>query len=394
MSHVLIVDDDGILRETLAREARAWGFDVHVEGTAEGALALLRKLNIDVLVTDLRMHGLDGIDLIRAARDVSPETQALLMSAFATARDHQLAVEHGTVRVLCKPFTPGELRSALAAALDSRKGYHGTVHGLSLVDILQMFHLSRRTITLALGGQPPGLIHFREGELIHAAHGDKRGEAALLELLRAQSGSIATAPLVIETAERSIDGVFDIVLIDALRQLDESERDSVRPPAETSQRELEESLELEFQHETRPRIPEKNGMGKIDEACKRAVGSVDGALAMGVVDLDTGMLLGVYNNAGYSQSLNEIVAAACMDMFRGANVSRVQQAVRAHRGLPEDGAHYFEEIHITSTHNYHFMKTIKRGTCVAVLVTSKATNIGMGWAQLKNVLTDIEPLVP
>lgn len=135
-------------------------------------------------------------------------------------------------------------------------------------------------------------------------------------------------------------------------------------------------------------------MGKMDDACRATVQNVDGGVACGVVDLHTGMLLGIFNNAGYSQSLNEIVAAACMDMFRGSNVSRVHQAVRAHRGVPEDGAHYFEEIHITSKNNFHFMKTIKDSKAVVVLVTSKNTNIGMGWASLKSQIPTIEPLVP
>lgn len=135
-------------------------------------------------------------------------------------------------------------------------------------------------------------------------------------------------------------------------------------------------------------------MGKMDDACKAIVQNVDGGVACGVVDLNTGMLLGIFNNAGYSQSLNEIVAAACMDMFRGSNVSRVHQAVRAHRGIPEDGSHYFEEIHITSANNFHFMKTIKSAKAVIVLVTSKSTNIGMGWASLKSQVANIEPLVP
>ncbi|MET0384562.1 MAG: response regulator [Polyangiales bacterium] len=390
MSHVLIVDDDGILRETLAREARAWGFEVDVEGSAEGALSLLRKRRIDVLVTDLRMKGLDGIDLIREAREVSPHTQTLLMSAFATARDHQLATEHGTVRVLCKPFTPGELRSAVAAALDSRKGYHGTVYGLSLVDMLQMFHLSRRTIALSLGGQPPGTIFFRNGELIHAAYGDIRGTAALRELLRAESGSIATAPLA-EPAERTITAPFDHVLIESLRQLDEGHRERAAPTPLPLPSELDDSFDLEFSSQDRH---SDVMLARVDEACKRAVAAVDGALALGVVDLETGMLLGVYNSSGFSRSLNEIVAAACVDMFRGSNLARVQRAIRAHRGASEDGAHYFEEIHITSAHNFHFMKTIKRGKAVAVLVTSKKTIVGMGWAQLKAVLPDIELQVP
>ena len=99
-------------------------------------------------------------------------------------------------------------------------------------------------------------------------------------------------------------------------------------------------------------------MGKIDDACREVVSNVEGAVAAGVVDLDTGMLLGIFNSANYTQTLNEIVAGATMDMFRGSNVGRVEQMVRTHRGIPEDGAHYFEEVHVTSKNNYHYMKTI------------------------------------
>ncbi len=135
-------------------------------------------------------------------------------------------------------------------------------------------------------------------------------------------------------------------------------------------------------------------MSKIDDTCREVVENVDGAIACGVIDLDTGMLLGIYNSASYTQTLNEVVAAATMDMFRGPNVGRVEQMVRAHRGTPEDGAHYFDEIHITSRHNFHFAKTLKGGKAVMMLVTKKTTNIGMGWAQVKASIPKLEPLVP
>lgn len=135
-------------------------------------------------------------------------------------------------------------------------------------------------------------------------------------------------------------------------------------------------------------------MGKMDDACRDVVTKVDGAVACGVVDLETGMLLGIHNIAQYTQTLNEIVAAATMDLFRGANIGRVEQLVRAHRGQPENGEHYFQEIHVTSIHNYHFAKTLKGGRAVIMLVTKKTTNIGMGWAMLKSVLPSVEALVP
>jgi hypothetical protein len=135
-------------------------------------------------------------------------------------------------------------------------------------------------------------------------------------------------------------------------------------------------------------------MGRIDDACRSIVEKVDGAVACGVVDLDTGMLLGIHNASQYTQTLNEVVAAATMDMFRGSNINRIQQMVRAHRGVPENGEHYFQEVHITSSHNFHFAKTMRAGKAVIMLVTKKTTNIGMGWAELKSALPSVEPLVP
>ena len=167
---------------------------------------------------------------------------------------------------------------------------------------------------------------------------------------------------------------------------EESSRGSGYVGADAHQSGLEPNLE----QQTPPEID----MAQIDDACQSVVQETDGGIACGVVDLDTGMLLGVFNKANYSQSLNEIVAASCIDMFRGTSVTRVSQAVRQHRGVPEDGEHYFEEILVTSKHNYHFMKTIRGGKAVMVLVTDKSANSGMGWAVLKSMISKVEPLVP
>ena len=135
-------------------------------------------------------------------------------------------------------------------------------------------------------------------------------------------------------------------------------------------------------------------MSKMDQAVKGIVDSVEGSVACGVVDLDTGMLLGIHNASQYTQTLNEVVAAATMDIFRGPNVSKIEQMVRGHRGQTEDGAHYFEELHITSAHNFHFAKVIKGGKAVIMLITKKTTNIGMGWANVKQAVPELEPFVP
>jgi len=135
-------------------------------------------------------------------------------------------------------------------------------------------------------------------------------------------------------------------------------------------------------------------MGEIDDACRAVVEGVDGALACGVVDLQTGMLLGIHTSAEHGRSMDEIVAAATTDLFLGPNVGRIQQLVGAHAGKPGAGAPCFQEIHITSEGRFHFAKAVKDDQAVIMLVTQKTTNIGMGWAELKRSIPIVEPLVP
>jgi hypothetical protein len=113
-----------------------------------------------------------------------------------------------------------------------------------------------------------------------------------------------------------------------------------------------------------------------------------------VVDLDAGILLGLHHSEGASQGLHEAVVTLAVDLFRGPNVGRIEQMVRAHRGVPENGVHYFDEVQISSKHNLHFVKALRGGRAVILLITEKSTNLGMGWLQLKSVIPSLEPLVP
>lgn len=394
-TRVLIVDDDADLRRTIRTTLQMEGYDTVCAPNAEEARRVLDEEPVPVMVTDLRMPGEGGMSLFVHPRVASGETHAVLMSGFATVQDFRKALSAGAVEVLCKPFTTTELIEAVKKALECATGFRGTVHGLSLVDIMQMFHLAHRDVVIGVAGPCSGEIHVRAGEIVHATCGDEVGEVALRALLGQSGGNISTRALEPGGAV-SITGPFDSVLLDNLRTMDET-RD-VEPLAEDSDLFMSFMDDDEFKQykSESPKTAQEGAtnMGKIDDACKDVVGNVDGAVSCGVIDLSTGMILGIYNNAQYTQTLNEVVAAATLDMFRGANVTRIEKMVRSHRGVPEDGEHYFEEVHVSSRNNYHFAKTIKSGKAAIVLVTKKTTNIGMGWAQLKSVIPDVEPHVP
>lgn len=130
-------------------------------------------------------------------------------------------------------------------------------------------------------------------------------------------------------------------------------------------------------------------MAKLDNICQGVVADVSDALACGVVDLNTGMMLGVHHIVPhFTQAYIDAVAAAAVDMFRGKNVRRIEDLLSKQRGgKPMKDS--FEEMFISSPHVFHFMKVISEKNSVVVLITKKTTNQGMGWAGLRNAVGDI-----
>lgn len=219
MTMVLVVDDDRTFRTMIVRDLSRNGLDVREASSVAEAEALLRQERVDVLLTDLRMAEHDGIDLMARTRSLSPHTKAVLMSGYASARDYKTALELGAVTVLCKPFSPSELLAAIKQAEECAVGYHGTLHGISLIDVLQLFHLAKRSVTVTVGGSAGGVIHMRQGEVVGAKQGQRTGRGALLKLLAGSGGAVSTATL--NGHEVTIDEGFDALLLDALRELDE-----------------------------------------------------------------------------------------------------------------------------------------------------------------------------
>src|SRR5262249_39925242 len=165
--------------------------------------------------------GADGIDLLEKIRTVSPRTRAILMSGYATARDYQRAIECGAVRVLCKPFTSSELLLAIRQAVDCETGFRGSIHGLSLVDLLQMSHYARRSLAIVVDGLAPGHVFVEDGQLVHAVYRELIGEPALRAILAMPAGSLRTMVLP-QSIPHSITRDFQTLLLDSLRTVDET----------------------------------------------------------------------------------------------------------------------------------------------------------------------------
>jgi hypothetical protein len=134
-------------------------------------------------------------------------------------------------------------------------------------------------------------------------------------------------------------------------------------------------------------------MASTQEICRTTLEKVDDCLAVGVVDLNTGMLMGVHHTVPYfTQAYLDAVAAAAVDMFRGKSVRRVEELLSTQRGEPVKDS--FEEVGISTPKTFHFMPVIKDNGAVVGMITKKTTSQGMGWATLRNSLAAVKATLP
>ena len=119
-SKVLVVDDDlgmcGMLSDVLKEE----GFSVHTTGESFEASKILKKEEFDVIVTDLRMKGLKGLDLLEVAHKVAPMTPVIIITAFGTIESAIKAMKMGAYDYITKPFQMDELVLTVRKALENR----------------------------------------------------------------------------------------------------------------------------------------------------------------------------------------------------------------------------------------------------------------------------------
>jgi two-component system response regulator HydG len=120
MARILIIDDNETMREGMAATVRRMGHEAHVaSGGAEG-LAQMRKQAPDFLITDLKMEGVDGLEVVEAAKRIDPACPALIVTAYGTVETAVEAMRLGAMDFLQKPFAPEVLRLKVERALEMR----------------------------------------------------------------------------------------------------------------------------------------------------------------------------------------------------------------------------------------------------------------------------------
>ncbi len=129
----------------------------------------------------------------------------------------------------------------------------------------------------------------------------------------------------------------------------------------------------------------------LDTQISKVISSVPECVAAGVVDMSTGMLLGVKTVDSHPQEVLDLVAAATGDLFQGDNVTTIEKMFKRGRGVPDDGHHYFREIIVFSDNLLHiFQRGNRNQNLVLVSVCRKNANLGMALVKARGMLGDVE----
>ena len=120
LGSILIVDDEASMRLTLGMLLRGEGWTVREAAGVVSAVTLLEQEPFDVVITDLRMDDAGGIDVLKTAKRVSPETEVVILTAFGSLGSAVEAVKLGAFDYLSKPFEPDELVVVVRKALERR----------------------------------------------------------------------------------------------------------------------------------------------------------------------------------------------------------------------------------------------------------------------------------
>src|SRR4051794_419266 len=121
VKHLLLVEDEAPLRAAIAEQLADRGYQVEQVGTGEAALAKLAEFAFDVIITDLRLPGVDGAAVVDAAVERYPDIVAIVVTGYGTVKDAVEAIKRGAWDFVSKPFQIDELLHVLDAALEQRR---------------------------------------------------------------------------------------------------------------------------------------------------------------------------------------------------------------------------------------------------------------------------------
>jgi DNA-binding NtrC family response regulator len=151
---ILLVDDDDTFREVLSEELASMGYRVHAAENGEEAQGIVANENVNVVLLDIKMPGMSGIEAIKVIKDLSPETEIIMLTAHATVDNAINSMKQGAYDFVTKPCNLQELESVI------HRAYEKQVMGKE--NLLLKQELARREEFRGIIGKSQAIINVLE----------------------------------------------------------------------------------------------------------------------------------------------------------------------------------------------------------------------------------------
>ena len=231
---VLFVDDDlsllEIFRQLMTHYAgNAW--EVLTAPEVSKALGILQEGRVDLLVFDLHMPVVDGVQFLKLLQRRFPDLLKVVLTGAPSEETRAACLNHGAELYLEKPTDQGGWQAIHAmlhelARFQPEVGFRGVLRQVGLPDVLQMECLARHSVVLRIrAAAVEGDVFVRDGQIIHAQCQGQAGEEAFNQLLAQPGGEFELRPFT-EPPARTIGGSWEFLLMEAARQVDEKAEQS------------------------------------------------------------------------------------------------------------------------------------------------------------------------
>ncbi|MCI5166089.1 MAG: response regulator [Candidatus Electrothrix sp. GM3_4] len=302
---VLIVDDDPELLLSincgLEHNDR---FRLLKAKNGREALAVLETNRVDLVVTELNMPVMDGVELISVMSDSFSEVSYVVMTAFRTSVMEEYLKKAGALNILEKPLDIDELEQAINKALDIQEEQNCSLAGLPLSSFLQLVAMEQKTAHLKifhLGGQC-GSLFFHDGDLIDAEYNDLSGDEAVLKMLAWENVRVSIKEFAGPFSASRMKSELLSLIFTALQRQDWNEEEPENP-LQIVKKEFDRMKQTTPEKFMCGRKNRQKPSGQADkkkegmkDLLKKMAGELDGVLAVQVTGLD-GITVALHNPA-------------------------------------------------------------------------------------------------
>jgi len=139
---VLVVDDEKNIRLTFSETMTQMGFDTRTASNGEEALTKMKGAEFALVLLDLRMPGMDGIEVLRRIREMYPKVRVIMITAHGTVESAVEAMKLGAVDFIQKPCTPDEIRELVGKVMERE-----AIDESKVMDYSMLMELCKRHVT-------------------------------------------------------------------------------------------------------------------------------------------------------------------------------------------------------------------------------------------------------